>query len=238
MQAVKSVNPGTGSSVNPGDTLTYSIEVSNPSPATADATGVVITDTVPANTTFVSAGQGGTLVGGDTVRWTISSLAPAGSQTLTYQVKVNEPLANGTVIPNFAYYGSDQFQPPAPTNVVTNVVQSAPTLALVKSEDPAGPGPLGVDGLVTYTLTLNNTGNEDASNTVISDTIPAGSEFVSASTPGNYDSTTGAVSWEVGTVAAPEGSVTVSFTVQIPGRQRHRPGTGGPDPFQYGKVQL
>lgn len=215
LQAVKSVNPSTSSSVNPGDTLTYSIAVSNPLPATANATGVVITDTVPLNTTFSSAGQGGTLSAG-TVTWNVGTLAPGDTQTVTFQVTVDEPLDNGTVIPNFGYYSSNQLQPPAPTNTVTNTVQSAPTLALVKGEEPAQPGPLGVDGLVTYTLTLSNTGNEDASNAIISDTVPTGSVFVSASTPGSYDSTTGAVSWNVGTVEAPEGSATVTFTVSLP----------------------
>src|SRR5438093_572808 len=42
--------------------LTYTLSYSNT--GNANATGVVITDTVPANTTFVSATAGGTLASG------------------------------------------------------------------------------------------------------------------------------------------------------------------------------
>ena len=215
LNAVKSVNPTSGSNVAPGDTLTYSIDVSNLAPATADATNVVITDNVPANTTFVSAGQGGTQAGG-VVQWTIATLPAGTTQTVTFQVTVNGPLTNNTVIPNVAFYGSDQFQPPAPTNQVTNTVKSAPVLALVKSETPAQPGPLGVNGQVTYSLTLNNTGDEDAQNAIISDVLPANTQFVAASTPGSYNPGTNKVSWNLGVLTAPKGSVTVTFTVSLP----------------------
>src|SRR2546427_588442 len=59
-----------------GGDLTYTITYGNS--GNANATGVLIADTVPANTTFVSATGGGTLSGG-VVTWSIGNLAAGGS---------------------------------------------------------------------------------------------------------------------------------------------------------------
>src|SRR2546425_480138 len=55
-----------------GGTLTYTLSYSNT--GNANATGVVLADTVPANTTFVSATAGGTLASG-VVTWSVGNLA-------------------------------------------------------------------------------------------------------------------------------------------------------------------
>src|SRR5204863_2795909 len=51
------------------------------------------------NTTFVSATGGGALSGG-VVTWSIGTLAAGGSGSVQVVVRVNSPLANGTVITN------------------------------------------------------------------------------------------------------------------------------------------
>ncbi len=56
--------------VNAGSNITYTISYSNT--GGSQATGVVITDTIPANTTFVSASNGGTLAAG-VVTWNLRS---------------------------------------------------------------------------------------------------------------------------------------------------------------------
>src|SRR5204862_3743088 len=58
------------------DNITYTLSYSNT--GTAGATGVVITDTVPASTTFVSATAGGTQSGG-VVTWPLGGLVAGGS---------------------------------------------------------------------------------------------------------------------------------------------------------------
>ena len=63
-----------GVPVGPGSNLVYNVTVQNNGNITA--TTVVITDPVPANTTFVSAGSGGTLVGNNVV-WTVAAVAAA-----------------------------------------------------------------------------------------------------------------------------------------------------------------
>src|SRR5258705_11358515 len=71
-------------------------------PGNMNATGVVITDTIPANTTFVSATGGGTLAAG-VVTWNIGALNAGGRGRVQLVVDVASPLTNGTIITNGSY---------------------------------------------------------------------------------------------------------------------------------------
>src|SRR5438093_352169 len=86
--------------VGAGANLTYTLAYSNT--GTANATGVVLTDTVPANTTFVSATVGGTLASGVST-WSAGNLAAGASGSVQMVVRVASPLANGTSITNSTY---------------------------------------------------------------------------------------------------------------------------------------
>ncbi len=101
-----SIGKSAPSQVFPSELLTYTIVVSET--GMADATGVLVTDTVPANTTFASAGQGGTLVGSDVV-WSGQTVTKGSSFTLTFAVMVGR-VPSGTVVTNDAYrvVSSDQ----------------------------------------------------------------------------------------------------------------------------------
>src|SRR5262249_31368500 len=76
--------------VTPGHTVTYTLTMSNV--GNQNATGVVVTDTLPANTTFVSASDGGTLANG-VVTWNVGALAAGGSVTRTLTVQVNSDIS-------------------------------------------------------------------------------------------------------------------------------------------------
>jgi uncharacterized repeat protein (TIGR01451 family) len=92
-----------------GNLLTYTIVVQNI--GNADATGVTISDTVPASTTFVSADSGGLLVG-DQVQWTGKTVSATGSLTVRFTVQVNGP-PDGPPIVNW-YYGVKCAEVPTP----------------------------------------------------------------------------------------------------------------------------
>src|SRR5206468_8800662 len=79
--------------VNAGSDITYTISYSNT--GNMDATGVVISDTLPANTSFVSATGGGTQAAG-VVTWNIGNLNAGSSASVQLVVQVASPLANGT----------------------------------------------------------------------------------------------------------------------------------------------
>jgi uncharacterized repeat protein (TIGR01451 family) len=65
----------------------------------------------------------------------------------------------------------------------------------------------------TYTLTYGNTGDSSATDVVITDTVPAGTTFVSATGGGALSS--GVVTWNIGALNAFVTGHTVSFTVAL-----------------------
>ena len=67
---------------------------------------MVITDAVPANTTLVSPGT--CTVAGTTVKCSLGNQNPGATGAVSLQVRVNTPLANGTVINNAARISGQQ----------------------------------------------------------------------------------------------------------------------------------
>ena len=75
-----------------------------------------------------------------------------------------------------------------------------------------------VGDTITFTVTLTNSGPDAATGVTVTDLLPAGLTFVSATpSQGTYDSATGV--WTVGTVAtgAPQ-TLTITATVVSPDR--------------------
>src|SRR5437773_2110653 len=192
--------------VNAGSNITYTISYSNT--GNMNATGVVISDTVPANTSFVSATGGGTLAAG-VVTWNIGALAAGASTSVQLVVAVASPLANGTVITNGTY--SIDSNETAPTNgaAITTTVSSAPVLNISKTD---APDPVNAGSNITYTLSYSNTGNANATGVVISDTVPANTSFVSATGGGTLAA--GVVTWNIGALAA-GASTSVQLVVAV-----------------------
>ncbi len=83
-----------------GETLTYTLTISETG-GLFDATGLVVSDTVPVSTTFAWADNGGALVGND-VLWTGLAASDSQSISVTFVVTVNQVLS-GTIITNDAY---------------------------------------------------------------------------------------------------------------------------------------
>ena len=145
-----------------------------PSPAS----GVVVTDSLPTGVTFVSASNGGTAAGG-IVTWPVTSL-PTGD-FVSYTVTVTAP-ATGTLI-NVARADAATADPDstnnngaAAGNRVTTTVNDLADLAVVKSGRPAS----NALGSITYTIVTTNHGPSPATAVAVTDTLPAGVTFVSA----------------------------------------------------------
>ena len=98
LELTKSVNnatPAVGTNV----TFTVTITNNNTGPGVSTATGVTVTDILPAGLTFVSATPpGGTMYNSGTGIWTVGTLAPGASRTLTIVATV----ATGGTKTNFA----------------------------------------------------------------------------------------------------------------------------------------
>src|SRR4029079_16629848 len=81
--------------VKPGAQLTYTILVGNTGNQNLPISAAgVLTATIPAGTSFVSASGGGA-AGGDGVQWSFGSVDPGGSRRYTYTVAVASTLADG-----------------------------------------------------------------------------------------------------------------------------------------------
>jgi uncharacterized repeat protein (TIGR01451 family) len=191
--------------VTAGNNLTYTIGLSNAGPS--DAAGVTVSDTIPANTTFVSLttasdfvcttpAVGGT--GAINCSKPTDFLATA-SMNFTLVVNVNPGTANGTVISNTASIGTTTTDPNGANNsatATTTVGVGSADMSVTKTDTP---DPVVAGNNVTYTITVNNAGPSNATTAALADTLPTGTTFVSLSSPGGWSCTTPAVGG-VGTV--------------------------------------
>src|SRR3989442_104871 len=192
-----------------GGNLTYTLSYSNT--GNANATGVVITDTVPANTTFVSATAGGILASG-VVTWSVGNLAAGASGSVQLVVRVASPLANGTSITNSTYSIDSNETSPVNGAAVSTATLAGPTLSASMTD---APDPVGAGANLTYTIAYSNTGNANATGVVLTDTVPANTTFVSATAGGTLAS--GVVTWSIGNLAAgASGSVQMVVRVASP----------------------
>ena len=198
----KSAVPASGSTVVEGDTITYSIAYANTGNTSAD---VSITDEVPAGTTLVDGSAGAGVLSSGVLTWSLSVPA-AGSGSVSFAVTVNSGLADPTVIHNVAagHVGDNTL----PTNATDHPVAHA---VIVKSVDKTTAK---YGDQLTYTLTASNPSAGALTGAVVSDPLPAGTSFVSASDAGSCDDPCTTVSWPAVDLAAGESAVR-TFVVTI-----------------------
>ena len=190
---------------NAGANVTYTIGVSNAGPA--PAASVVVTDTLPAGATFVSATGSGTLAAG-VVTWpTIASLASGASNSFTVTVTYS---AGGSYT-NIAAAASPTPDPTLP-NRATATTTITPIADLVIAKSGAGSAAIGAN--VTYTIGATNNGPSSASNVVVTDTLPVGATFVSATGGGTLAASV--VTWPAVASIANGGSASFTVTVSYP----------------------
>src|SRR5437868_134472 len=110
-----------------GGQITYSVVVNNGGPD--DATNVVLTDPIPAHTTFVNASvsQGTVTFDGTTVTANFGTITAFNGASLTLTVSVNTDTPHGTTISNTASATSNTPDPDPSTNSATaNTVVTGP----------------------------------------------------------------------------------------------------------------
>ena len=83
-------------------------------------------------------------------------------------------------------------------------------VALADTVDPVDAG-----DHVTYTVTYGNAGQPDATGTVISEVLPQGLDFVSASGNGTYNATSRTIIWSIGTLPGETTGQTVTFVANV-----------------------
>ncbi len=214
---------------HPGQALTYTLTISNVI-ITQTVTGVLVTDTLPLHTTFITASHGATYdTDAHAVSWPPFDLVTQHRMARTVSVRVDAPVPAGLVmVTNTAVVTTTDFigrddNPLDNHTVVTTWIEAAPDLRIAK--DDGGVAIVAGDRL-TYTLAYTNTGDQGASGVQITETVPMHTRFNAAgSTPGwtcaDQSSAGTACRFVVGDVAAQAGSGDgtswgcVTFTLQV-----------------------
>ncbi|MDF3031687.1 MAG: conserved repeat domain protein [Moraxellaceae bacterium] len=190
------VDNGAAGVVEPGDTLRYTIVVSNSSAIAAS--GVTLSDDVPANTSYVggsltlngaAAGQpdGGLLplAAGFAIQSPAAAsgaIAGNAGATVTFEVVVNGGVPAGTVISNQGFVASNELATEPtdadgndangdqPTTIVTG---SAQQLSIIKEVSVVGGGAALPGSQLDYVVRITNTGAVPATQVLIADDLAA-----------------------------------------------------------------
>jgi uncharacterized repeat protein (TIGR01451 family) len=183
----KTSAPAEGGAVTPGTTIAYSIVVTNAASATEKAKQLKLVDPTPAYTTYVegTAKVDGTALAGNgnpfNVPLTLSDLLPGASHTIVFSVKVDSPLAKGTVISNLAKVTGQNHADVQ--DGATHTVDSAPVMRVFLSALPKTGVKLEENDLITYTIVVQNdvAATESLRNVLVRDPVPDGTDFYEGS---------------------------------------------------------
>ena len=228
LQIVKSASAGV---VSPGGAFSYTLDVVNNGPSTAPT--VEVTDTLPANQSFVSAPgctHDGSATGG-TLTCDLGSMLPNAPQSITINVTMASAPTDGLCSTNIANVadttgvvvaGVDEIT--WPDTDLSNNSSSAEVcvpppdpevidLELTKNVDQATV-PVGTN--VTWTITVVNQGPDAATGVTVSDNLPSGVSYVSDNGGGAFDAAT--ATWTIGNLAVGASvSLQVTTSVDEPG---------------------
>jgi uncharacterized repeat protein (TIGR01451 family)/fimbrial isopeptide formation D2 family protein len=197
-----------------GGEVDYELEVTNAGPS--PATGVTLTDTLPPGVTFVSADPACAHAGG-TVTCTAGALAVAASRSFTVTVAVPFALGGQVITNSVAVDGNEGDLVTAnDTAQAATTVGPAADLSVVKTAGGATEGET-----ATWTIAVQNRGPSAATPVQVTDTMPAGTELVSATPSQGGCAAAGAtLSCDLGTVVA-GGAAQILVVTTVP------PGTAG-----------
>lgn len=172
--------------------ITYTLTITNES-STTPTSPLVLTDTLPTDTTFITATLPHTLTK-NTIEWNIGNLSPgeAHSVHLVVQPGVSREISNE----HYGIYSLEIPQAisgqPVITHILDQLTLSKQAPAWVAAETP-----------ITYTLTVtNNLLNIPTTNLIVTDTLPAHTNLVSATLP--YTIADDVIKWTFDSIPAGE----------------------------------
>jgi uncharacterized repeat protein (TIGR01451 family) len=199
-------------SAGPGTTIPFVITLASGGPDTA--TNVAVTDTLPGDLTFVSLSQSGTMLNcttpavgaGGTITCTAATYPAGASTSITINAAVPDDPEEGQYV-NTAVVTSD-----TDFNEENNVASVAVTISdLDVSVLKTGPTSVNAGSTITYTLTVTNAGPDTPFEATLTDTIPAGTTFVS------FTQNSGTAAFCTQPAVGGGGSVNCQFELLAPG---------------------
>ncbi len=225
LELTKTVFP---TSVNAGDEVTFTLSIFNndTNVTNADATGVSVVDIIPDGYTLVPGSvtnDGVYNAGNISITWSNLDITNGAILNLTYDVIVN---ATGSYNNTAQITASDQLDSdsdPSTDDTTDDGGDGIPdddedsTQVTIQSADLdlsklVAPTTANVGDLVVFTLTVTNTGPDDATNVVVTDQLPDGYTYQSDDSGGDYDSISGL--WTIGTITD-SGSATIEITASV-----------------------
>ena len=153
-----------------GRPIPYEITVTNTGDGPARNT--IVTDTLPAGAAFVDATEGGRMAGGKVV-WNLGTLEPKASKKLGLTLRATTAMTVKNVVDATATCTKA-------TAEATTEIKGIPAILLecIDLEDP-----IEVGSNETYLIKVTNQGSSVGTNIVVTVTLPAEEEFVSATGP-------------------------------------------------------
>ena len=216
LSIAKTADPPSGSIVQRGDTIDYTITVTNT--GLAAATAQTVTDTLPANVTVKAGSISPAATSSDATHivWTVDVPAAGeggpGTTVLKYSVTVNADAPLGSTQTNVATLG-DQ------TSTTDHHVPTG-ALTLVKHVDKTSAA---YGATLTYSFDAATTGDLDQTNVVVTDVLPAKTTYVAGSAKCTdagpctvtFNSATRTITWALGDMAAGSAARHMSYKVTI-----------------------
>jgi uncharacterized repeat protein (TIGR01451 family) len=175
---------------------------------TAPATNAQLVDTLPTGVLYVSATPAPATISGQTLTWSFGTLVPGASGTISLVLRTPADTAHDTTVVNVAHVSTDTPETTTGNNTsssTTRIVAEA-DLSIVKT----GPAIVRANTEIAYTVTWRNNGPSLARSAVVTDTLPAGITFGSA-TPAPSTISGQVLSWALGDLQ-PDATGTIQIT--------------------------
>ena len=189
-----------------GEVITWTIKVTNNGPDAAE--NIYVKDALQNGLSYKAHTTSKGLFDSNTLTWFIDALNNGESATLTIDTLVN---VDDTTLVNNVNVTNDVYDPNESNNKANNtttVDKELPAdLEVVKVVSDANPHK---GDIITWTVTVTNNGPGSAKDVTVTDKLPAGLKFISAT--GNYDKDTGV--WTVGNLAN-GAKATLIITTQV-----------------------
>ncbi|PEV75015.1 DUF11 domain-containing protein [Bacillus cereus] len=199
-----------------GDTITYTTTITNT--GNIPANNAIFSDPLPSWTQFVA----GSVIVDGTPLPSASIINGVGINTIIFQVQIVSnpttftPELQNLGFVNFQYNVSNALLA-QPGNVETNVFVTSINTAILSAVKTANTAFANIGDTITYTVSIQNNGNTNATNVNFSDPVPTGTTFVENSFAVNGSTIPGANpnnGVNIGTVSAGS-SLTVTFQVIV-----------------------
>ncbi|HEX6291299.1 MAG TPA: SdrD B-like domain-containing protein [Herpetosiphonaceae bacterium] len=193
---------------------------------TATATNVQLVDTLPSGVLFVGATPAPSSISGQVLTWDLASLAPGASGTIALTLRTPPDTANDTLVTNTATISTDT------TDTTDGNNSSEATTRIVAEADvqiaKTGPATVRSGSQVSYTLSWRNAGPSIAAAAVVTDTLPVGFVFASA-TPAPTSQSGQVLTWVLGDLQVDaSGTIVVRGTLTGSGTRTNTATIGTP----------